>query len=278
MSIGRASRFTILGSALLLWGSHASAATKDECIDAHGRGQDLRDKGQLAKARQTFLSCAQSTCPALVQSDCSRFSEELSHLVPTVSFSARDANANDLPDTSVYVDDVLFATRLDDGKSYELDPGKYTIRYTHAGKETSIRVVLNQGEKGRVLVATFLAAAPSSPPSSAPAQSIASPPRRPVLPLVVSGVGAAAAVTGGIMLGVGLSSVPASCSTATHDCAGPANDPSLSQAHGAMQLANVGGAVLATGAVMLAGGLIWYLVSPSSDTRRGQVTVPWGTF
>ena len=37
------------------------AASKDECLEAHGRGQDLRDAGRLTSARQTFLACAQNT-------------------------------------------------------------------------------------------------------------------------------------------------------------------------------------------------------------------------
>ena len=32
-------------------GGNAFATPKDECVEAHSRGQDLRDKGQLSRAR-----------------------------------------------------------------------------------------------------------------------------------------------------------------------------------------------------------------------------------
>src|SRR5437879_4237529 len=102
---------TVASLFVLLWSGECAASSKDECIDAHGRGQDLREKGQLVRAKQLFLTCAQPMCPGLVQSDCSRFSEELGRIVPTVSFAARDAAAADLPMTTVYVDEVLFANR-----------------------------------------------------------------------------------------------------------------------------------------------------------------------
>src|SRR4051812_42136679 len=155
-SIGLTALATLAASVLsLAWAAPAAAASKEECLDSHSRGQDLREKGLLTRARQTFLTCAQSSCPNLIQGDCAKFAEELDRLVPSVSFSARDARSGDLPNTTVYVDDLLVANRLDDGKSYDFDPGKHVIRYVHDGKETVLKVVLNQGDKGRTLVATF---------------------------------------------------------------------------------------------------------------------------
>src|ERR1700734_2425861 len=93
-------------AAVLLAGSAARAAppTKDECVDAFGKGQDARDGAQLVQADRYFLVCAQAACPDLVQHDCARFVDEVERLLPTVTFVARDAAQNDLPDTSVYVD------------------------------------------------------------------------------------------------------------------------------------------------------------------------------
>ena len=271
------------------------AGSREECVDAHGRGQDLRERGQLARARQTFLTCAQSSCPTVVQQDCARFSEELAQLVPTVSFSARDVNAGDLPNTTVYVDDALIATRLDDGRAYELDPGKHVIRYVHDGKETTLKVVLNQGERGRLLVATFVerAAPPRRDPAvavavAAPAPATPEPaeaassnqPRRPLLPLLVAGVGAAAAITGGALFAVGSSSVPDACSMSTKECATAPNDPAIGKAESGVRLANTGLAIGIGGAVTLLGGLVWYLAQPASapDSRRARIGGPLFTF
>ncbi len=248
--------------------SPASAAPKDkerekdECVDAHGRGQDLREKGQLTRARQVFLSCAQSSCPGLIQGDCARFGEDLDRLVPTVSFTARDAKAADLPNTSVYVDDTLVATRLDDGKSYNVDPGKHVVRFVHDGKETTITAVLTQGEKGRVLVATFIDRSATASPTPTETSAAAPQARRPVLPLVVAGIGAAAFATGGVLLALGLHQVPSSCSVSSKECAAAPGDPAFADAQSGTSLANVGLGVGLGGAAMLIGGVVWYIVQP----------------
>jgi len=253
------------------------AATKEECLDAHGHGQDLREAGRLTAARQTFLACAQSSCPALIQADCARFSEELDRLVPSVSFAARDPGGVDLPDTTVYVDDQPVAMRLDDGKSYDLDPGKHSVRFVHDGRETAVTVVLDQGEKGRSIVATFADAAalahsmPALPPLAA--QS-----RRPVAPLFVAGLGAAAAVAGGVLVAIGLKDLPASCSIDSRQCVAPPGDPSIEQAHHAVGLANLGLGVGGGGAALLVGGVVWYFLQPAHprpEQERGARAVPW---
>ena len=253
------------------------AASKEECLEAHGRGQDLRDAGRLTSARQTFIACAQSTCPALIQADCARFGEELDRLVPTVSFAARDPGGTDLPDTVVYVDDQEVATRLDDGKSYDLDPGKHAVRFVHEGRESSVTLVVNPGEKGRSVVATFADAAaaeramPSLPP--APAQ-----PHKSVTPLIVAGLGAIAAVTGGVLIGVGVAEVPSSCSLGSHQCVAAPGDPAFDKAHQGIGLANIGIATAGAGAAVLVGGAIWYLVEPSHPRRELGVlrdVTPW---
>ena len=256
----------------------AWASSKDECVEAHGRGQDQREKGQLVRARQTFMSCAQSSCPNLIQGDCARFGEELSRLVPSVSFGARDARGGDLAATSVYVDDALVATRLDDGRSFDLDPGKHVVRFVHDGGETTLKVVLSQGDRGRSVVATFADVnAGPGPVKEAPAAPSA--PSRPVLPLVVAGVGAVALVTGGVMMAVGLHQVPSGCSVSSKECAAPPGDPSFAAASQGVSFANVGLGIGLGGAVAMVSGLVWYVAQPAQapriQTGRRGVLQPW---
>jgi hypothetical protein len=243
------------------------AASKEECVEVHSRGQDLREKGQLTRARQLFLACAQSACPDLVQADCARFGDDLDHLVPSVAFAARDAKGLDLPDTNVYVDDVLVATRLDDGRSYELDPGRHAVRFVHEGKETLLGPILNQGEKGRTLVATFtdLGAAPDrgAAPAAQPPQ-----PARSSSPLIVAGLGAASVAAGATLIAIGAHRVPEGCSIASKECATPPGDPAIDAAHRGVSLANIGLGVGVTGAGLLVGGLVWYAVQPAAPPAR----------
>jgi hypothetical protein len=270
----------LVASAIGLVSRTSAAGNREECVEAHGRAQDLRDKGQLSRARQTFLTCAQSSCPSLIQQDCARYSEELAQLVPTVTFGARDSNAADLPATTVYVDDNLMTTRLDDGRSYELDPGKHVVRYVHDGRETTLKVVLNQGERGRLLVATFVdRSAPKRDAIEAPGPA-STEPSRSALPLVVAGVGAVAAATGGVLFALGSGSVPDNCTMSTRECAAAPNDPAFAKAESGVRLANTGLAIGITGAVTLLGGIVWYLVQPtsSSDSRRGRIGGPLFTF
>ena len=257
------------------WSPLASAApTREECVGAHSRGQDLREKGQLSQARQLFMSCAQSSCPALIQGDCARFGEDIDRILPSITFAARDAKQADLPDTYVYVDDALVATRLDDGKSHELDPGRHAIRFVHDGKEITQQLVVNQGEKGRLVVAAFGdAQAPRSDRDPAGVAAPAPEPSRPVLPLVVAGVGGAALVAGGVLLGVGLGKVPSTCSVSSKECAAPPGDPAFDDAKSGVGLANVGIVVGGVGAVALVGGLVWYFTR-TPEVRRAAANRP----
>jgi len=260
---------------LIAMPSAARATTKEECLDAHGRGQDLRERGQLVRAKQTLTTCAQNVCPAIVQSDCARLVEELGHVVPTVTFAARDSSAADLPATLVYVDDVLLASRLDDGKSYELDPGRHVVRYVHDGRETTLRVVVNQGEKGRVLLGTFVD--PTTPPPVAEPPAAQFVAQRPILPLVVAGAGAVAAIAGTIMYGVGMSKVPSNCSVSSRECAAEPGDPAFDQARSGVSLANAGLATAIGGGLVLASGLVWYFIQPKRMTE-GRAPSPFITF
>jgi hypothetical protein len=264
------------GLSLFLVGRECFASSKEECVDAHSRGQDLREKGQLTRARQMFMSCAQSGCPGLIQADCARYGDDLDRALPTVSFGARDGTATDLPNTMVYVDDQLLAMRLDDGKSYELDPGKHTVRFVHDGKDTAMNVVLNQGEKGRTLLAVFHDA--GSARSMPDFQTALAQPKRPVFPLVVAALGVVAMATGGVFLGLGLSKVPNGCSLSTKECTAPPGDPSFNDAHRGVSMANLGMVVGVGGAVMAAGGLIWYAVQPTAprtDSAAARFVHPW---
>jgi hypothetical protein len=223
------------------------------------------------------MACAQSSCPSLVQGDCARVGEEVARLVPTVSFGARDAAGTDLAATTVMVDDVTMTSRLDDGRSFEVDPGRHTIRFVHEGKETQLHVVLNQGEKARNLVATFPSEdAPRSTPD--PARDAVPAPKRPIFPLLVAGLGAATLVTGAVLVAAGMHEVPPECNMATRECAAPPDDPSLVSAHHGVVVADTGIGLAVGGGAVLVGGLVWYFLQPAtaapSQTGSRGVT-PW---
>jgi len=259
----------------------AEPLSKEQCIDAHGRGQDAREQGKLSLARKLFLTCAQSSCPALVQRDCARFTDDLMRQQSSLSFVARDAQGSDLPDTAVYVDDALVVTRLDDGKPHDVDPGTHTIRFTSNGNTQSVTVVVGTGEKGRVVSVTFSAINVPTPTAAAAARAATATPidrtvtvhPREARYLLIGG---GAATLAGAVLGVlGVRKVPASCSISTNHCAAPPGDPVFAQAHSGMQLADAGIVVGGIGVAALTGGLIWYYAKARTErTSEAAAIIP----
>lgn len=253
----------------------AEAATKEECLEAHGRGQDLREKSQLVAAKRAFMTCAQSGCPNMVQADCARFADEVDRLIPTVAFSARDQRGTDVPSTLVYVDDLVVATRLEDGHLRELDPGPHTVRFVHDGHERTLSVVLNQGEKARLVVATFTdsRATPTATSAAAPSAT-AEAPSRPLGPLALSGIGLAAAAVGGTLIGIGFALMPSQCSVSARDCAAPPGDPAFAKAQSSMTFVNVGTGLAIGGVVTFVAGLVWYFAQPKSVRAPESAGLP----
>lgn len=266
----------MIASLALATNAQADDVSKEICVDSHSRGQDARDQGKLSLARKLFLTCAQPSCPTLVQGDCARFADDLTRLQPSLSFAARDSAGTDLPDTSVYVDELLVVTRLDDGKPHDVDPGKHVIKFAHDGKEQLVTVVVGTGEKGRTVSATFASA------SAAPRTSTGWPvvPKsmttHPASAKLVLGTGAVLAVGGAALGVIGLLRVPSSCTISTHQCAAPPGDPAFDKAGKAIELSNIGMVAGVVGVAAVVGGYVWY--------RRGGKTVhedrlvaPWVT-
>jgi len=253
--------------------------SKEACLDSHSRGQDAKEQGKLSLARKLFLTCAQSSCPALVQGDCARFVDDLGRLQPTLSFVARDGDGNDLPDTTVYIDDVLVATRLDDGKAYDVDPGKHAVKFQYDGKDQIVTVVVGTGEKGRAISTTF--GAPTGAGSLGrdvrdPGRRRAAPKlHRPAGAKVLIGVGAALAIGGGALGVAGLLGMPDNCSIVTHQCAAPPDDPSFGDAGSAMSMANFGLVSAGLGAAAVVGGIVWYVKGARPSKEAPRMALPW---
>jgi len=260
--------------------THAAAEpSKDQCLDAHSRGQDAKDSGKLSLARKLFLTCAQPSCPMLVQGDCARFADDLSRQLSSLTFIARDARGADLPDTTVYVDDILLLTRLDDGKPHEIDPGRHTVRFSTAGKDQTVTLVVGTGEQGRAVVATFAAINPL--PSGSPGSSIAADdaanrePRvrttHPLGSMLTMGVGFGATAFGVVYYLT--ADFPKNCSTATKHCDAPAGDPVFAKASSATKRRSIGMFTGGLGAAALVGGAVWYFTGAHTETEGSAKVV-----
>ena len=272
----------VLATACLLQAGRAAAdMTKEQCLDAHSRGQDAREQNKLSLARKLFLSCAQPACPQIVQGDCARFADELDQLQPSVTLVARDGAGNDLPDTTVYVDGVLVVTHLD-GAMHDIDPGSHVLRFQHDGHEQTMTIVIGGGEKGRPVVATFGAAERAREPRhDEPRDGLAMTERSEDRTTHASGSklvmwSGVALIAGGAALGlVGMLELPSTCSLSTHQCAAPPGDPAFGKASSAAQLTDAGWAVGAVGIAALGGGLLWYISSAHHVSHEHVAVQPW---
>lgn len=259
--------------------------SKDQCIDAHSKGQDARTQGKLTLARKLFLTCAANACPSLVQGDCARFADDLGKVQPSLTFAARDASGADLPDTTVYVDDALVATRLD-GSPYEIDPGKHEVRFQRGRDEQTLTIVVNTGEKGRAVVANFAGPAPVTPvvtPTPAMQEPVVttppppSEPKKPFAPKLLIGAGTAIFVGGTVIAVLGYTGLPDGCELGSHECNAAPGDPVFEEAGDKVRLGNIGLITGGVGLAVLVAGVVWYATADATSESAVQLSgvSPW---
>jgi len=250
-------QLALLAITSVLWARTASSQVtppgheKDACFGSVDEGQHLRSARKLVAARDQFIQCARSVCPAPVRKDCAQWLSEVEVMLPTVVFGARDARNNDILDVNVSADGNRLADRLD-GASVAVDPGPHVFRYEWEGHgAVEQQAVVREGEKSRLLTVSF-------PPSGA----------RPI-PVgfwVFSGLALAGAAG---FVGLGLSGE----SDANHlraTCAPSCPASDVDSARTKVILANVSLGV-AIASVGVAAG--WLLLTRSSDGKTTALAV-----
>jgi hypothetical protein len=166
----------LIAAALSLPARSASAdppPTKEQCIDANTRGQDLRRAGKLSAAREQLRTCAVPACPALLRDDCTRRLDEIDKVQPTVVFMVKDAAGKDVSAVKVTMDGRPLADVLD-GTELPVDPGRHVFTFAAAGQApVTATLVLAAGEKDRQEHVSLKGGAPlaaaSEPSAAAPA-------------------------------------------------------------------------------------------------------------
>jgi hypothetical protein len=156
----RMPRTRLLVSLLALLGARPARADVDACVTAHTETQEARLRGALRSARDQALRCVQTSCPALVRSDCASWLNELEASLPSMVFVVRDGLGHDIPDAELDIDGV--ARGRADGRPVELDPGVVRVRVAaqgHAAKVLSL--IAAEGERRRLVMVTLADAAPS---------------------------------------------------------------------------------------------------------------------
>jgi hypothetical protein len=140
------------------------------CLQAHTDAQVLRKDGQLIKAREQLLRCAQSDCPSVVIDDCAGWLPSLENSIPTAVFAVTDQAGHDIVEAKVLNQGQVLAERAN-GRAVPLDPGLYTIEIIADGYvKVSERFVMRESEKNRIVRVTM------QPTAADPLLSAAEPP------------------------------------------------------------------------------------------------------
>lgn len=176
------------------------------CVAASENGQRLRDELHYTAARQQFVRCTASGCPAVIQADCNLWLMQLLADQPSVLINTRVGDGDYLEVPGLEIDGQQVSFRL--GQPIELDPGARTLVVRLPdGRERRQAVVLSVGEKNRRLEFTFeLAAVSIIPPErpQPPAGLGLTPSRRPPIAAGVLTAGVVlAGATFGVLAGLG---------------------------------------------------------------------------
>ncbi len=141
--------------------------TKEECVDAYKKNQQLRREGALRSAIKQLLICARDPCPAVLQTDCVGWLREAEGRLPSIVVKAHSGAAADLTDVSVTMDGAVLVPGLD-GRAIDVDAGMHTFRFDHPGaRAVEKKLLIVEGEKDRVVDVDFASSASASSSPSA---------------------------------------------------------------------------------------------------------------
>jgi hypothetical protein len=195
-----------VGIQLVAPGARAEPPTKQACVAAYDRAQDLRRTGHLVAARAQLITCSQPSCPAAATDDCIQWLRDVEQSLPSVVVSARDAGGREAASLRVFVDGAPLAD-AQSGRALEIDPGAHTLRFESSlGPAVEEHVTILEGQKHRTISVILgpPASGQASPGPLAPAGPAA--PERPIGAMIwiLGGVGVAGL---GVFAGFGAKSL-----------------------------------------------------------------------
>jgi hypothetical protein len=202
------------------WSQPQDDVTRSSCVEPYESAQQHRNAGDLLRSRDELRRCSATTCPVLIQSDCTTWLVQVAEAIPSVIFAAK-LDDESVFDVSVAIDGTAATSQLD-GKPVEVNPGLHTFAFTRQGfPAIEKKLIVAAHEMGQIVSVGWKApviTAPAVPLQAAPlalepeARSGASAGRVlgwSALGLAVAGV-AVGSVTGVMMYGA-RSSAEAAC-------------------------------------------------------------------
>jgi hypothetical protein len=179
--------------------TETTTATIEHCVSEHDRARMLRLDEKWMEARAAMGRCSTESCPLAIRSDCRVWLEEVAQAIPTLLIIVERDDDGSRP---VLMElDGRPSELAELARPMEVLPGKHRLRFvldSYAPIESEI--VVQKGEKNRLVKVRFaraasspssMSAAPVSPSSASPSPVPASPlspspvsPSPPLVPLV----------------------------------------------------------------------------------------------
>lgn len=259
---------TALLSALvpsLAYAAPSSSSETKECIAAFDEGQRLKTEHHLKDAHTRLLACSKEACPSVLRADCAEVLRNVQNALPSIVLAADDGG-KDVVDVKVTHGNDVLATALD-AKAIELDPGTYEVTFEHgANKPIKLQFVLREGEKNRVVKASFN---PKKPDQF----KLVTPPRSPA-GYAVPGIFATLGVAGFIVAGISRLAFDSQVDDMTATCQPNCTQEERDNLSSKLVRANVGLGV-GIGSLVVAAAT-WFIFSPSPKmVSPGTAALTW---
>jgi hypothetical protein len=163
----RLTSFAMVFATTTLGRSQGIDDTTKACVDAYGNAQEHRKSQDLLKARDELRSCSVSTCPSVVQNDCTMWLAQVLEAIPSVILEAKVGD-DDVFDVSVSMDGTRLVALLD-GKPLEINPGLHTFVFEQPGTPPiEKKVIVTPRDKSQVVTASW-------PRTTAPTRAVVDP-------------------------------------------------------------------------------------------------------
>lgn len=175
----------------------AQPITPKQCEEVYEQAQVHHAAHKYLAARNESKQCAQVGCNEAIGGECMKLYELIASEMPSLVFSAHDAEGKELFDVQITVDGKPSLARLD-GSSFELDPGIHSLRFEAPNlPPLETELAARVGDHHRLVEVTLgqpkplpVAPPPQAPKAPPPLGSRASAP--PVLAYVLTGAGVVA--------------------------------------------------------------------------------------
>ncbi len=257
-------------------GAPSAADTKQACVASSEKAQRFRLDGKLGDAQRELLVCSREICPSVVRTDCNVWLNEVTALMPSIVVGAKDESGADIVDVRVFLDGQKVVARLD-GKSMPVPTGEHTVRLERDGAPPlEQKVLIREGEKARAISFQWKGSGITGTGTGAGDTGTVATTNREhtIFPWIVVGVGAATAVTGGVVYFVNRGDVPSECNFDSRSCATGSSPGVQKAAEEATSRANTGLVVGVVGVVILAGGLVWHFLEPTGPASSAESARP----